>query len=97
LWDAGLSPQEIKTQLNLKNESVYQDLEALGIDPKPRATEAREQLHERIGQLLSGGMQYKEIAPLVGLTPTQVGYIARTHFKLDGRKRKAAHRTILET
>jgi len=93
LWDAGRSPQEIKAQLNLKGESVYQDLAALHIDPKPRATEARELLLERIGQLLGEGKQYKDIAPIVGLSRTQVGYICREHFNLDGRKRQAAHRT----
>ena len=100
-FEAGESPTEIAKALGHKHQFIYQDLKALGIDPKEskaatQATAAREQLLERIATLIESGLQHNEVAPLVNLSTAMVGYHARklvaagrlTHTSIV-RKRKA--------
>jgi hypothetical protein len=98
LWDEGLPPIEIGKRLGHRHTAIYHDLKALNIDPKQSQAAkqqgtARDALLSRIRELLDQGYQYKEIAPIVGLSPSMVGYMVRNHLGIkDGRSRGRANR-----
>jgi hypothetical protein len=95
-FEAGESPTDIAKAMGHKNTHVYHDLRDGGVDvAKAKATEAavsKARLLSRIKQLMDEGKQYREIAPIVGISAEMVGYHVRNNFKIDGRSRRASRK-----